>query len=131
MSVYVTLGVDPEASYRFYDAVLATIGWASRGDFGPWRGYSEGGQEQEPSLWIAPPFNGDPATSGNGTMVGFMVKSRAEVVAFHQAALAQGGRDEGAPGLRPQYGPDWFAAYVRDPVGNKLAVVCNHPPVAA
>ena len=44
---------------------------------------------------------------------------------FHRAALACGGTDEGAPGLRPQYNPDFYAAYVRDPDGNKLAAVCR------
>jgi hypothetical protein len=52
-----------------------------------------------------------------------MAKSRAEVDAFYDAAMANGGTDEGAPGLRPHYGPNWYSAYVRDPAGNKIAVV--------
>lgn len=58
-------------------------------------------------------------------MVGFMVKSQAQVEAFYDAALANGGTGEGAPGPRPHYGPDWYAAYMRDPAGNKLSVVFN------
>ena len=58
-------------------------------------------------------------------MVGFIAKSRAEVDAFYAAAMAHGGTDEGAPGLRAHYGPDWYAAYLRDPAGNKIAVVYN------
>ena len=62
---------------------------------------------------------------GNGTMVGFMAKSHDEVEAFYHAALANGGSSEGEPGPRPQYGPDWYSAYMRDPAGNKLAIVFN------
>ncbi len=68
--------------------------------------------------------DGAPATPGNGTMVSFLASSRAAVDAFHAAALAHGGTDEGAPGLRPQYGAQFYAAYVRDPDGNKLNAVC-------
>lgn len=58
-------------------------------------------------------------------MVGFMVKSRAEVDAFYEAAMTNGGYDEGAPNPRPHYGPNWYAAYVRDPSGNKIGIVYN------
>jgi predicted lactoylglutathione lyase len=58
-------------------------------------------------------------------MVAFRARTWAEVDAFHRAALAQGGSSEGAPGLRPQYGADFYAAYVRDLDGNKLAAVCR------
>ena len=71
------------------------------------------------------PFDGGEAGVGNGTMVGFPAASPEEVDAFHAAALANGGSDEGAPGPRPHYGPDWYAGYVRDPTGNKLSVVFN------
>ncbi|MFM7444877.1 MAG: VOC family protein, partial [Tabrizicola sp.] len=73
------------------------------------------------------PFDGNPASVGNGTMVSFLAQTRAQVDAFHAAALAHGGTDEGAPGLRPQYGPHFYAAYVRDPDGNKLNAVCYRP----
>jgi predicted lactoylglutathione lyase len=58
-------------------------------------------------------------------MVALWVRTWAEVDTFHAAALAHGGRSEGAPGLRLQYNPDFYAAYVRDPDGNKLAAVCR------
>lgn len=58
-------------------------------------------------------------------MVGFMAKTYAEVDAFHAAAMAHGGSDEGGPGPRPHYRPKWYAAYMRDPAGNKIAIVCN------
>jgi predicted lactoylglutathione lyase len=58
-------------------------------------------------------------------MVALKARSWQEVDAFHAAALASGGSSEGAPALRPQYNPDFYAAYVRDPDGNKLAAVCR------
>jgi predicted lactoylglutathione lyase len=61
-------------------------------------------------------------------MVALKAHSRAAVEAFHAAALAHGGVCEGAPGLRPQYNADFYAAYVRDPDGNKLAAVCRGLP---
>nr|WP_277991143.1 VOC family protein [Sphingomonas panni] len=75
-------------------------------------------------MWACTPFDGAPASAGNGAMIGFFVDSQTQVDAFHAAAMAHGGSDEGAPGLRP-YGPNWYAAYLRDPAGNKLAVVHN------
>ena len=127
MSPYITLGAkDPATSHAFYQAVLATIGWAAHAEFpGGWVAYSEAGCGEGFHFWVCPPFNGAPATAGNGVMLGLPARSRAEVDAFYQTALAQGGSDEGAPGLRALYGPNWYAAYLRDPSGNKLAVVCN------
>jgi predicted lactoylglutathione lyase len=77
------------------------------------------------ALWICKPFDGAPATAGNGSMVALRAKNWLQVGAFHAAALANGGTSEGNPGLRLQYNPDFYAAYVRDPDGNKLAVVCR------
>lgn len=126
MSVYVTVGAnEPAKSNAFYDAVLATIGWKSHADFPGWRAYSKGGESKGFVLWVAEPFDKQAATAGNGTMVGFSAKTQQEVEAFHAAAMANGGADEGAPGHRPQYGPKWYAAYMRDPAGNKLAIVFN------
>lgn len=126
MGSYVTVGASDSAqSKAFYDAVFATIGWAKHFEFPGWRAYSEGGAGEGLTFWVAKPFDGGPASAGNGSMTGFFVKSHEEVDAFRGAALANGGSDEGAPGPRPDYGPKWYAAYVRDPAGNKLAVVCN------
>ena len=63
--------------------------------------------------------------------IAFRVSSRAAVDAFYKAAIAAGGRDNGAPGLRPHYHPNYYGAYVRDPDGNKICVVCHHAIAAA
>lgn len=126
MGLYATVGaVDADASNAFYDAALAEIGWSSHAEFPGWRGYSEGGTGDGFVLWVCQPFDGEAATPGNGTMIGFMARSPAEVDAFYKTAIDHGGTDEGAPNPRPHYGPNWYAAYLRDPSGNKIAVVHN------
>lgn len=133
MFTYVCLGSsDVARSARFYDPVMATLGQARCQTPGEeefdklmgWGSYSEQGL-QEIALWLGKPFDGGPPSCGNGAMVAFKASSWAQVDAFHVAALAHGGTSEGAPGLRPQYNPDFYAAYVRDPDGNKLAAVCR------
>lgn len=125
MPAYVTLGTnDPAASHAFYDAVLGTIGWSTQSDFpGGWRAYSEGGRSDVFKFWVCPPFDGGTASAGNGSMLALPARSRAEVDAFYATAMALGATDEGAPGIRTLYSPTWYAAYLRDPTGNKLAVV--------
>lgn len=133
MFTYVCLGTnDPARATRFYDAVLGALGhrrcnpgggpqWQ---DWNGWGTYEREGAE-ELALWLCPPFDGRPASAGNGTMVALHARSWREVERFHAAALEHGGTSEGAAGLRPQYNPDFYAAYVRDPDGNKLAAVCR------
>ena len=124
MDAYATLGAsDAATTATFYDAVLSTIGWAMHSEFPGWRSYTKGGGEGGFKLWLCTPFDGAPASAGNGTMIGFVATSHDEVQAFHAAALAHGGTDEGPPGPRTHYGPNWYSAYVRDPSGNKLAIV--------
>jgi catechol 2,3-dioxygenase-like lactoylglutathione lyase family enzyme len=133
MLTYVYLGTNDLArATAFYDAALAPLGMQRciTGDAdwdrisAGWGIYEDGGA-RELALWVGTPFNQQPATSGNGAMVAFRARSWNEVDAFHAAALAHGGRSEGAPGLRAHYSPDFYAAYVRDPDGNKLAAVCR------
>jgi catechol 2,3-dioxygenase-like lactoylglutathione lyase family enzyme len=129
---YICLGTnDMERSCRFYDAVMATLGHARCDtsaeagweDWAGWGIYADEGRRQD-ALWVCRPFDRDAATSGNGTMVALRAKSWREVDAFHAAAIANGGQSDGPPGLRA-YNADFYATYVRDPNGNKLAVVCR------
>jgi catechol 2,3-dioxygenase-like lactoylglutathione lyase family enzyme len=78
-----------------------------------------------PKTFIGPTFDGKPAQPGNGVHIAYLVPSRRHVDAFHAAALAHGGSDEGAPGLRSHYHPHYYGAYVRDPDGNKIQAVCH------
>lgn len=123
MFSHITLGTDNwPRSKRFYDAITQALNipvFLER-DAGAAFGEMVG-----PKLFVGPAFDGAPATSGNGTHVAFLAKSRAEVDAFYAAALETGGSDEGAPGMRPQYHPNYYGAYVRDPDGNKLQAVCH------
>jgi catechol 2,3-dioxygenase-like lactoylglutathione lyase family enzyme len=129
MFSYVSLGTaDLARAIRFYDAVLAPLEHRRIDGYDPEATSAAWGLDDPgPHLWVTLPFDGQPASVGNGVMVSFLAPSRAAVDAFHTAALAHGGSDEGAPGLRPEYGPDFYAGYVRDPDGNKLNAVCYHP----
>jgi catechol 2,3-dioxygenase-like lactoylglutathione lyase family enzyme len=80
------------------------------------------GPEGEPGFWIA-----EREPSGTGTHVAFVVPERSSVEAFHEAALTAGGTDNGAPGVRDQYHPTYFGAYVLDPDGNNVEAVCHGP----
>lgn len=133
MFTYICLGSsDLPRSARFYDAALGALGLVrcdttGEPDWDGWIGwgtYDEGGS-REVALWVCAPFNGQPATAGNGTMVALHATSWKQVQDFHAGAVTNGGTSEGVPGLRLQYGADFYAAYVRDPDGNKLAAVCR------
>lgn len=107
-----------EASASFYDAALAPLGVQNMGPFGNnWILYGK----EKPAFIIAKPGNGEAALS-NGATIGFAAATTADVDAFHAAGLANGGTDEGAPGPRSHL-PGAYAAYLRDPAGNK---VCSY-----
>lgn len=125
MFAYVRLGTDdPARAVAFYDPLMALLGrprvWT--GPAGASWGSAAGGDP--PGFDIGLPYDGRRASAGNGVMIAFTAKDPETVRALHAAALAGGGRDEGGPGLRPDYGPDFYVAYVRDPDGNKLAFAC-------
>jgi catechol 2,3-dioxygenase-like lactoylglutathione lyase family enzyme len=127
---HVTLGSnDLPRSRAFYDAALAPLGLVRlRDDGDEASGYGREGDEQERlPVWILKPFDGRPAVPGNGIHVAFLARSREAVDAFWAAAMKTGGSDEGKPGLRPHYHANYYAAYVRDPDGNKLQAVCHDP----
>ncbi|MEJ8561817.1 VOC family protein [Yoonia sp. GPGPB17] len=119
---YVMLGSnDVNQARGFYDAVLPTIGGKLTAECMPHAFCYEvrgGGR-----VWVATPFNEETATSGNGNMVGLACETKEEVDAAHRIALAEGGTNEGDPGPRAMYGPDFYGAYVRDIDGNKMSFV--------
>ena len=119
---YVTIGSNDIArSCAFFDAVFEPLGYKRSFEGGGWAGYGPDGKQDEGlQVYLATPFNAQPATLGNGSMLGFKAPSRAAVEAFHAAALANGGSDEGAPGVRGESSPPFYGAYVRDPEGNKF-----------
>ena len=115
---HVSVGIrDLDQASRFYDAVLGALGY--RRTFSESFGCAWG--VEWPEFWAQLPDSGE-AIAGNGTHVAFIAPSREAVDRFHAAALAAGGSDAGAPGPR-DYTPDYYAAFVRDPDGNKLEAV--------
>jgi catechol 2,3-dioxygenase-like lactoylglutathione lyase family enzyme len=122
MILYATLGTsDLARAIRFYDAVFAALGVGRAPDWAEgWAGWG-GSYDEGPSLWVCSPFDGRAPAPGNGTMLTFAGKNEKQVQEFHATALVHGGSDEGAPGIRAAYGPNFYVAYVRDPDGNKLA----------
>ncbi len=127
MYSYATLGSnDLKTSKKFFDATLGALGISCFYEGDDAVAYALSGTER-PSLWLTKPFDGHSADFGNGAMLSFIANNADPVSAFHAAALANGGSDEGAPGYRENYSPDFYAAYVRDPVGNKLCAVFRDP----
>ena len=113
---------------RFYDAVLAPLGMARKATHRVAIGYGPKDFEGlNPPFWVLKPYDKSAASPGNGVTVAFTVPTRTAVDAFHAAALAAGGTDQGAPGIREHYHPDYYGAYVRDLEGNKICAVCHLP----
>jgi predicted lactoylglutathione lyase len=116
---YVTLGTNDLARARaFYDALLGEVGIGRIMEMGE-RGSAWGLSMDRPSLGVMKPYDGKPATAGNGTMVALVVDSKDKVNRVHKKALELGGKDEGAVGPR---GDGFYAGYFRDLDGNKLNV---------
>ncbi len=129
MLSYITIGAnDIPRSERFYTAVLVPLGYekAEQNDTliytlpdlpdcfnGPG------------TVYVTKPYDGREATVGNGSMIAFRVPTHAQLHALHGAGVAAGGTDEGAPGFRAQYSKNFFVGYLRDPLGNKLALFCT------
>ncbi|MEP3275623.1 MAG: VOC family protein, partial [Stappiaceae bacterium] len=80
-----------------------------------------------PEFYVKPPFDGRPASAGNGTMIAFQARTQKQVRDLHSAALDAGGFDEGQPGFRDAYGPRFYVGYLRDPQGNKIALYSSNP----
>ena len=119
---YIMIGSNDLARSRsFYDAIMPYIGGIIAHDYeGRTFGYALSGGA---SVWVAKPNNQQPVVASNGSMPGFGCADKQAVDLAYAAALSAGGSDEGAPGPRPLYGPDFYGAYVRDPDGNKMSFI--------
>ena len=115
---------DLARSTAFYEAVLARIGFTklevrpTTVAFG--KRYSEFWLNHRPEMFVLPAESG---TQSNGVHVCLRAPTTAAVDAFHAAALAAGGASDGAPGLRPHHGEGYYAAFIRDPDGNRIEAV--------
>ena len=120
MLSHVSLGTNDAArAAAFYDPVLATLGIRKLNE-------RDGSLDYGTSIMffsLEKPVNGQPASVGNGVHIAFLAETRAMVDDFHRTALANGGSDAGAPGLRPEYDANYYGAFVRDPDGNKIEAV--------
>lgn len=109
---------DYAESKRFYDAVLGTLGYRMLMEFSEGGGYGD----TKPYFWIGAAPDPQPRTH-----IAFIAKDHAAVDAFHAKALALGAKDDGAPGLRPQYHASYYGAFVIDPNGHNIEAVCHTP----
>ncbi|MBI3196060.1 MAG: VOC family protein [Rhodospirillales bacterium] len=127
MISHVHVGVtDFERAFAFYSSVMDALGcplkFCERDR--PWAGWMPTAAAR-PLFLIGHPYDGDRAAPGKGQMVALLAPSRTAVDACYNTALANGARDDGPPGLRPHYHPDYYGAYFRDPDGNKICVCCH------
>ena len=125
MLAYVTLGTNDLArAGKFYDAIAKEMGVGRMMEFDSFIAWGEPGGA--PGIGLTKPFDGKPATVGNGVMVALAAKSPEQVQKIHAIALAEGGTCEGAPGPRGEGG--FYAGYFRDLDGNKLNAFCMVAP---
>ena len=126
MFSHLTVGSNDIArSKRFYDEVAKPLGLVRHMEVPGGLGY--GRKDGRPQLWIVTPLDKQAASVGNGITIGLDAETRPAVDAAYAAAIANGGKDEGKPGLRANYHPNYYGAYVRDPDGNKVCIVCHKP----
>jgi len=115
---HISLSVsDYEQSKAFFAAALAPLGYSVLMEFGQIAGLGEGGK---PDFWI------NAGVPEKPTHIAFRAADRDVVDAFYRAALAAGGKDNGGPGLRPHYHPNYYGAFVLDRDGNNIEAVCHH-----
>jgi catechol 2,3-dioxygenase-like lactoylglutathione lyase family enzyme len=121
---HVSLNVsDYEVSKRFYEQALAPLGYSVRMELAEWKMAGFGAEGVAADFWI-----GERDPRGMGIHVAFQAPDHATVDAFHAAGLTAGGADNGPPGIREQYHPTYYAAFVHDPDGNNIEAVCHHAP---
>ena len=130
MLSHVHVGIsDFPRAFTFYTPLMAALGLALKfhepAEAKPWAGWKHP-DAVRPLFLIGRPYDGEPAEPGNGQMIAFLASDRATVDRCYAVAISNGATCEGPPGLRPQYHPDYYGAYVRDLDGNKLCVCCHH-----
>lgn len=108
-----------EASGAFYDAVLGTIGLTRVVDKADTIGFGK----TYPEFWLNARPGSAPAVADSGTHICLRARTTEAVDAFHKAAIGAGGSDDGPPGMRPEYNDRYYAAFIRDPDGNRIEVV--------
>jgi len=123
---HISIGTNQlERAVAFYDSVLATLGCKQMMNYPGAVAYGR----EFPEFWVQTPIDGRPANVGNGTHFGFVANSKEAVHAFHAAALAAGGTDDGAPGPRPDYTDAYYGCFIRDLDGHKIeATYWNEEP---
>ena len=127
MFSHIFVGVnDFERALSFYQPLMDVLGVEQHFcEFDrPWAGW-QSSPHPRPLFLIGRPYDGRPHVAGNGQMVAFLAATHEIVDRAYAVALANGGRCEGAPGLRPEYHKQYYGAYFRDPEGNKIGVACH------
>ena len=131
MLPHIILGVNKfDKTFQLYSIIMIERGSQLKfcDEKKPWAAWVSP-DAPRPLFLIGKPFDGNPAIEGNGQMVALLAPSRHAVDRAYEAALAQGGSNQGAPGLRPEYHADYYRAYFRDRDGNKICVCCHDPIV--
>jgi len=122
---HISIGVREIAkSKRFYDAALKPLGYTCLNESPDALGYGQGA----PALWIVLAERPVPADDKSGLHICLTAPTRDSVNAFHAAALGSSGRDNGAPGVRTDYGPNYYAAFAVDPDGYRIEAYCGKAP---
>jgi catechol 2,3-dioxygenase-like lactoylglutathione lyase family enzyme len=122
MISHVSIGVrDAGKAGAFYDAALGALGYKRLYDSAEAIGYGS----ESPQLWLMKAAHPVPADTASGLHFCFDAKTRGDVDSFHAAALKAGGKDNGKPGLRPDYGDNYYAAFVIDPDGYRIEAYCG------
>lgn len=118
---------DFEEALTFYDAVLGTLGCSRVLEHPGAVAYGK----EFPEFWVQTPIDGEAASVANGIHIGFLAATNATVDAFYEAALQAGGKADGAPGPRPEYGEPYYGCFVRDLDGHKIEAMCWDEKLAA
>ena len=127
MFSHLTVGSNDIAKAKaFYDGVTAPLGLVRHADYPEAVAYSHT-PGSRPQLWIVRPLDKKTASVGNGITIGLEAENRSAVDAAYAAAIKAGGKDEGAPGIRKHYHPNYYGAFVLDPDGHNIEAVCHAP----